>query len=381
MNHIKKIAAQLESDHQKLDGILITSAANEYYAMGFHGEGYVLITRDFCHYTTDSRYIEAAQNIRKEIEAAGNPDAFGSQDKAASDTDLPLKISMICPGQGHIEQAVSFARSKGLLRVGFEEETMTVSEYNRIRAAFPEKVELIPSSTLLTGLRSSKDPEELELIQKAQDITDRAFTEILNDLRPGVTEKEIAARLTYLQMKLGASGNSFDPIAASGANGSMPHAVPTDKPLAEGEFITMDFGAVFQGYCSDMTRTVCIGTPSDEMQLVYDTVLKAQKAGMDLACAQATGAQVHEAAHEVIRQAGYGQYFGHGFGHSLGIEIHEAPTASPRNKEKMPVGAVVSAEPGIYLPGRFGVRIEDITYYRETDCVSLTHSPKELICL
>jgi len=180
---------------------------------------------------------------------------------------------------------------------------------------------------------------------------------------------------------LGASRPSFDPILAAGANGSMPHAVPGDTVIEPGMFVTMDFGGVYHGYCSDMTRTIAVGQPTDEMRLVYDTVLRAQKAGLTAARAGVPGSEVDGAARTVIEQAGYGEYFGHSLGHSLGLEIHESPNFSPTEQTIMPVGAVVSCEPGIYLPGRFGVRIEDVVILREDGCENITASLKELIIL
>ena len=179
----------------------------------------------------------------------------------------------------------------------------------------------------------------------------------------------------------GAQRNSFDPIVACGANGSKPHAIPGQDRIQTGQFVTMDFGCVVDGYCSDMTRTVAVGRPSQEMELVYDTVLRAQQAGIAAARGGVPGAQVHQAAAQVIAQAGYGDYFGHGFGHSLGIEVHENPRFSPLWDRPVPAGACLSAEPGIYLPGKFGVRIEDVIVLTETGCENLTRSPKELIVL
>ena len=196
-----------------------------------------------------------------------------------------------------------------------------------------------------------------------------------------MTEKEIAARLQYLMLHFGAERMSFDPIVASGPNGSMPHAVPTERKIQTGEFVTMDFGCVYKSYCSDMTRTVCVGRPTEEMERVYETVLRAQLTGIAAARAGATGAQIDGAAREVIRRAGYAEYFGHAFGHGVGAEIHESPNATPGNDKPLPVGSVISAEPGIYLPGRFGVRIEDVLVLEEGGCRDLTEAGKELLCL
>ena len=182
-------------------------------------------------------------------------------------------------------------------------------------------------------------------------------------------------------MKHGGEGNSFDPIAVTGKNSSMPHGVPGDTLVQNGDFVTMDFGCLKYGYCSDMTRTVAVGYATDEMKNVYDTVLRAQLAGIKAAEAGVTGRSIDKAARDVIADAGYGEYFGHSFGHSLGLDIHEAPPAAPSVETIMPVGAVISAEPGIYLPGKFGVRIEDVLILREGGCENITHADKNLIIL
>ena len=191
----------------------------------------------------------------------------------------------------------------------------------------------------------------------------------------------LAARLVYELLRRGARKVSFDPIVAAGANGSMPHAVPGETEIQKGMFVTMDFGCVYDGYCSDMTRTVAVGQPTQEMERVYKTVLAAQKAGIAAARAGMPGRELDAAARKVIEEAGYGDYFTHSFGHSLGLEIHESPNASPSEIRPLPVGTVISAEPGIYLPGRFGVRIEDVLVLEEGGCRDITQSPKNLIVL
>ena len=349
MNHLNAITAQL--DAYQLDALCITSQPGEYYAVGLKGEGVVLVTRQGCHYFTDSRYIELAQN-----------------------TVTNADVTMVTPHQDHLALASLVLEHYGLKRVGIEEAYLTVERWQKMKTAFPADTELVPAGKLLTELRSAKTEEELAVMQKAQDITDQVFAEICEFLHAGVTESEVAAQLTYLQMKHGAEGNSFPPIVASGANGSMPHAIPTAKPIQKGEFVTMDFGCIYQGYCSDMTRTVAIGQPSDEMRRVYDAVLEAQLAGIAAAKAGVPGCDVHNAAWD-----GYGDYFGHGFGHSLGIEIHESPNANRANTKPLPAGAVLSAEPGVYLPGKFGVRTEDVIFLTETGNRILTHAPKHLI--
>ena len=354
MNHIAKIASRLPE--YGLDAMLITSESGERYALGFHGEGLLLITREGAHYTTDGRYIEAA---REQITAA--------------------HVSLVTAGSGHLAQARAYLEEKGLHNVGFESGEMTVDAHRRYAQELP--CILTPAQTLLDDLRAAKDEEELDIMRRAQEITDEAFKAILNFIRPGLTEREIAARLVYELMRRGAEKMSFDPIVAAGPNGSRPHAVPGDQVVDTGMFITMDFGCKVEGYCSDMTRTVALGQPTEEMEKVYAAVLAAQKAGINAARAGVTGREVDEAARRCLREEGYEEYFTHSFGHSLGIDIHESPNASPGESRVLPVGAVISAEPGVYLPGRFGVRIEDVLILNESGCEDITRSPKDLIVL
>ena len=353
MNHLEHIAAHLDG----LDAMLLTSEANCYYATGFMGEGVALVTRRGSWYFTDSRYTEAA-------------------DKAIGDAAVIREVSRERPFSALINEALA---ASGAEKVGFEDQRMTVAEH----AVYSEKLHctLTPASALMTELRGSKDEEELSCMTAAQRIAEGALEQILKEIRPGMTEKEIAARLNYLMVSAGAEKTSFDTIVASGPNGSMPHAVPGMRKVREGDFITMDFGCVYKGYCSDMTRTVALGRPSDEMRNVYDIVLQAQLAGIAAAKAGVTGAAIDGAARKVIQDAGYGVCFGHSFGHSLGIDIHEAPNAAPGNDKPMPDGAVVSAEPGIYLPGKFGVRIEDVMILRPDGAQVITKAPKALLVL
>ena len=283
--------------------------------------------------------------------------------------------------RSHLALARDFLAARGLKRVGFESAAVSVAQHRRWQESFPKGCELIPAQELLDGLRASKDEEEIAAMLQAQKITDAAFGEILNYIRPGLTEQEVAARLVYELLRRGARKVSFDPIVAAGANGSMPHAVPGETVIQKGMFVTMDFGCVYDGYCSDMTRTVSVGQPTQEMERVYETVLAAQKAGIAAARAGMPGRELDAAARKVIEEAGYGDSCTHSFGHSLGLEIHESPNASPSEQSVLPTGAVISAEPGIYLPGRFGVRIEDVLVLREGGCEDITHSPKNLIVL
>lgn len=357
MNHFRQIAEALEP--HGLDAMLLTCEANRFYACGFHSagtDGVALVTRQNNYYFTDSRYTEAAERVIRDA-----------------------AVEEVRAGCGYITRINEVIRKENLKTIGFEDEYMTVADHGR----YTEKLtaELVPATDLLQTLRMVKDHTELESMIAAQRIAEKAFTEILNELRPGVTEKEIAARLQYLMLHYGAEDLSFDPIVVSGPNGSLPHGVPSEKLLRNGEFVTMDFGCIKNGYCSDMTRTVAIGSVTEEMRNVYDTVLSAQLAGIACAKAGVSGKMVDAAARDVITQAGYGPYFGHSFGHGVGVEIHESPNASPSNEKALPAGAVISAEPGIYLPGRMGVRIEDVIVILPDGCKDITLAPKELLIL
>ena len=356
MSRFQKIAEKL--DAYGLDAMMVTSAPNRLYAAEFASSaGMAIVTKKGSWFFTDSRYIEVA---RKRIQGA----EIGQNTTKVSLTDLANQV----------------IAEQGVKKLGFEDAYATVSAYN----TWKEKLkgcELVPATELLMELRCVKDEKEIETLIAAQRIAEKALVDVLDFIKPGKTEKEISAYLQYRMLCHGAEKNSFDPIVVSGPNGSMPHGVPSDKPVAEGEFITMDFGCVLNGYCSDMTRTVAVGYVTEEMDKVYHTVLKAQKEGMDTAKAGVLGKVIHEAAAKVIADAGYGEYFGHGFGHGLGVEVHEGLGAAPTSDKPLPAGAVVSAEPGIYIPGKFGVRIEDIMIIGETGSRSIMEAPKELLIL
>lgn len=357
MNHFAAIRERLSA--YGVDAMLLTNEANRFYASGFHStgtDGAALVTKDAAYYWTDSRYIEAA---RLQVEDAA--------------------VELTTPGHGYTAFLNEAVERHGIKTVGFEEEYMTVAALREYREKV--KADFRGATRLLTDLRMVKSSGEIEALVGAQRIAEKAFTEICNDVKVGATEQEIAAKLTYLMLRYGAEDLSFSPIVASGANGSKPHAVPSGKKIGNGEFVTMDFGCVWRGYCSDMTRTVAVGYVTGEMDKVYHTVLRAQLAGIAAAKAGVPGCGVHNAAAEVIADAGYGEYFGHGFGHGVGVEIHEPPRASSTWREPLPAGAVISAEPGIYLPGRFGVRIEDVIIIQEGGCENIHRAPKELLVL
>lgn len=356
MNNIAKIQNALIKN--ELDALLITDEKNQRYAAGFpFTDGYVLVTKEKAWLITDSRYIEAAEL------AAGGCATVQMYDRQHSALSL-------------VKAALSEA---GVSRLGGEERKLSHGDYQDIEKELG--LPLLPAQQLLCDLRASKSAEEIASMIKAQRISEAALEETLHIIKPGMTEREVAAELVYRMLRHGSEGNSFDPIVVTGAKTSMPHGVPGDEVIKSGDFITMDFGSLKDGYCSDMTRTVAVGSASEEMKNVYSVVLEAQLAGIAAAKAGVPGKVIDGAARAVIEKAGYGEHFGHGFGHSLGLDIHEAPNANPRGETLMPEGAVVSAEPGIYLPGRFGVRIEDVMVLHNDGAEVITKAPKELIIL
>ena len=338
--------------------MLITDERNERYACGFpFADGAVLVTKDKTYLFTDSRYIEAAE---KSISSDIILQEFGAGKRLSS-----LIKDALC--ECNVET------------LGGEEESLPYADYLRYEKLLGMK--LTPAQHIFNELRASKSDEEQSYMRKAQAIAEKALDDVLKIIKPGVSERDIAAEITYRLLKHGGEGNSFDPIAVTGLNSSMPHGVPGDTLVKAGDFVTMDFGCVKNGYCSDMTRTVAVGYATDEMKNVYSTVLTAQLEGIKTARAGITGREIDLAARKIIEDAGYGKYFGHSFGHSLGLYIHESPSASPSCETVMPVGAVISAEPGIYIPGKFGVRIEDVLILSENGCEDITKAPKELVVL
>ena len=352
MNNLEKYRSVLNDEVQ---GLFLTSRYSRMYAAEFDiAEGYAIVSKAGARYFTDSRYIESAQKNIKGFEVVD----FGGK--------LADRLN---------ETIAEF----GIGTLGYEEGYLTVRELKVFEERL--KAKFVPVQEKLDAFRASKEPWEIDRMVKAQEITDKAFTEVCDRIREGMTEKELAAELIYCLYKNGGEGLSFDPIVVSGPNTSMPHGVPGDRKLQKGDFITMDFGVLYQGYCSDMTRTVALGYATEEMKKVYDTVLKAQLAGIDVSKAGATGREVDGAARDVIAAAGYGEYFGHSYGHSLGMEVHESPNCTPKNENPIPLGAVCSAEPGIYLPDKFGVRIEDVVIFEQNGCRDITKSPKDLLIL
>ena len=335
-------------------GLLLTSRYSRHYGAEFDiAEGTAVVTKNGCRYFTDSRYIESAENNLKGFEV------------------------LCVDGVGYFKRINDAIADFNVEELWYEENYMTVSDLMGYEKNLNAK--LVPNTAKINGFRGVKEEWELDLMRKAQAITDKAFSEVITRIKAGMTELELQAELIYCLYKNGATGLAFDPIVVSGPNTSLPHGVASERVICEGDFITMDFGASYMGYCSDMTRTVAVGYATEEMKKVYNIVLEAQLAGLAVSKAGAPGQDLDGAARKVITDAGYGKFFGHGYGHSLGLQIHENPSPHGRNTEPMPAGAVASAEPGIYLPGKFGVRIEDTCVFVEGGIEILTKSPKELM--
>jgi len=354
MKNIEKLLSLLNDE---VDGLLLTSRYSRYYGSESDiAEGVAIVTRNGCRYFTDSRYIEAAENTIKGFE-----------------------VLMVDRGNGYTKRLNDAIADFGVSCLGYEEEYLTVAEFRGYEKNLNVKLE--PMNEKINAFRCVKEEWELELMRKAQAIADTAFTEVLTKIKAGMTEKQLQAELIYCLLKNGGEGLSFDPIVVSGPNTSLPHGVAGDRVIQEGDFITMDFGVLYKGYCSDMTRTVAVGYATEEMEKVYNTVLQAQLTGLAATRAGVTGKEIDAAARQVIADAGYGEYFGHGYGHCLGLEVHEEPRVSVGGDRIMEVNMVASAEPGIYLPGKFGVRIEDVVIFREDGYENITHSPKNLIII
>lgn len=353
MNNYLRVQEILEK--LSIDAVLISNGNNMRYVSGFAGEtGYVYISKKRHAVITDFRYT-----IQAETEAEG--------------------YEVITIGNGGYEEAINDVISTdGVNRLGFEAEDMLFSNYNKLKEKLKVK-ELVAIGSEITSMRRIKTPRELEMIKQAEAIGDQVFTEILTFIKPGMTELELAARIEYLLKLKGGQGLSFNAIVASGINSSMPHAVPSNKKIEKGDFLTMDFGCVYEGYCSDMTRTVVIGKATDKQKEIYNLVLKAQQAALDFLKAGYQGKEVDKVARDIIYGAGYEGCFGHGLGHSVGLHIHENPRLSMLEEDIILAGMTETVEPGIYIKGFGGVRIEDLVVVTEDGIENFTHSDKSLI--
>ena len=354
---INGIKSVLQSSEEAL---FITNQNNIGYFCGFfNSEGVMLVTTEKAFLFVDFRYIEAAKKKSSCCEVI----CFS---KLAADL---LKV----------------LKDNSVNKLYFEASDITVARFNSFKSLFNEnKIECNSSSTLdkaICNLRIIKDETEIDKIQKAQQITEKAYNEVLNFLKAGVSEKEIAARLEFLMKMNGAENISFDLITVTGKKTSLPHGVPSDDVVKEGDFFTFDIGAVYEGYHSDTTRTIAIGYATDEMQEIYSIVLKAQLAALEKIKSGVLCREIDKTARDIIDNAGYGKFFGHSTGHGVGLDIHEAPNVSPKSDIKLEKGMIITDEPGIYLPEKFGVRIEDMVCVTEEGCKNFVSLPKELIIL
>lgn len=354
---IKELQKKL-SEQGKGCCALIISPENRKYFTGFESsDGFLLLSPERSVFITDGRYIEAAE-------------------KQISGCEIML-LGKTYP------QLAGILGEMNCHRLLVESTRMTVSTYNSLKGVL-KNISISTDTTLdalINTLRSVKTKYEVESIIKAQRIAEDAFRHILTFIKEGVTEKEIALELDFYMLRNGGEALSFETIAVSGKNSSMPHGVPSDKRVEKGDFITMDFGTVINGYHSDMTRTVALGFATDEMKNVYSAVLDAQLCCLDGLKSGVSCKNGDELARRVIRDRGYGQYFTHSTGHGVGVEIHEFPNLSPASDSILQVGNIVTVEPGIYIPDSFGVRIEDMALITENGCENLTNAPKDLIIL
>ena len=337
-----------------LEALLVTRLPNTRFLTGFTGSnGQIVMTGDVGVFFTDGRYTEQSRHEVPDLE------------RVIYSADFPQALAAAC---GKL----------GVTRVGFEAAGVTYKTYEELTAK-ADGLLLSPVGDEVERLRWIKDEEELRLIDRAQEATDSAFDEILGKLREGVTERDLALELESAMRRAGADGLSFETIMAFGENAAEPHHDPTDRPLRRGDVVKMDFGALAGGYHADMTRTVAFGEPPAELREVHDLVRRAQQAGIDAVRAGITGKEADRASRRVIEEAGQGEAFSHSLGHGVGLEVHEGPTLRSISDDVLPSGAVVTVEPGVYLPGLGGVRIEDMVEVTQDGCRVIPRSRRDLV--
>lgn len=341
---------------EQVPALLITNETNRRYMTGFTGSaGYVVITENRAVLLTDFRYM---------TQAPAQATAFEVVEHAPK----------------HAETIAAIMAEEGLHQLGFEQHDLTYSAYQNYVSALPG-IELVPTDGWIEALRMIKDQDEIAILKEAAQLADRTFSHVLSILKPGIMEQELALEIEMFVRRNGASSTSFETIVASGERSALPHGKASDRVLGNHEFVKFDFGALYKGYCSDITRTVMLGTPTDKHKEIYSIVLEAQLAALDGIKPGMTGKEADSIAREVIKKHGYGDYFGHGLGHAIGMEIHEAPRLSPAGEIVLQPGMTVTVEPGIYLPGFGGVRIEDDIIITESGIEVITGSTKELITI
>jgi Xaa-Pro aminopeptidase len=338
---------------EELDALIITKPSNRRYLSGFTGSsGYLLLTEREDILVTDFRYAEQA--------------AAQAQ-----------KFRVVRQGLEHMQTLRELIDCYGLKKVGIEKEVTTLSSFEEYQKSIPGAV-FVPVSDPVAAWRRIKSAEEIGLIRKAIEIADRTFLHLKGFVTAGQTEKEVALEIEFFMRRLGSERNAFEIIVASGGRSSLPHGTATDKVIARGELVTVDFGAVYSGYRSDITRTLVMGPPDERQKSIYELVLRAQKAAVESIKPGLKSSEVDMVARSIISEAGYGSNFGHGLGHGLGLDIHEGPRLSPLDETMLEPGMVVTVEPGLYLPGWGGVRIEDVVAVTPQGCEVLTRSPKNL---
>jgi len=353
MDKLAKLREMLPS--LGVDGMLITGATNRRYMTGFTGSaGVVLISPAEAKLIVDFRYVEQAAEQAPEYEV--------------------VRIRDSLPDQVALE-----AEKMGIARLAFERDHITFGAYEEYSGKV--KARLTPAAGVVESLRMIKTEQEIECLRKAADIADRTFSRVLELIRPGVAEKEIADEMESIMRQLGADSSGFAPIIASGWRAALPHGLASDKKIEKGDAVILDFGACYRGYRSDMTRTVAVGDPGDRIRQIYEIVLDTQRSCLARLGPGVSCREVDETTHEAVRLRGYGEHFGHGSGHGIGLDIHEEPFFSPKSDKTLQPGMVVTFEPGIYLPGLGGVRIEDDVLITAEGAEVITRSPKELIVL
>ena len=353
MNRIAKLREAFARN--AVDGVLITSYENMLYYSGFKcAEAYLLITGKDAYVFTDFRYTIQARDEAKDCRVI----------EISNDT-LIAKIK-------------ETLKADGVRACGFEEEKLTVSQFRQFDAL---SVQLKPMSRGISSFRAVKDAGEIENLRIAQSMADKAFELFLGRVKPGMTEVEAAAELDYLCRLQGSEGPSFDTIIGSGPNGAMCHAIPGKRKLADGDLVVVDFGCMYNGYHSDMTRTFGIGKVSDKCRKIYDIVLEAQLNALESLKSGISGREFDRIARDCISSYGYGEAFGHSLGHGFGLEIHEKPRASKLSEDILLAGMTITDEPGIYLEGEFGVRIEDDLVVTEDGCINLANTTKKLMII
>jgi Xaa-Pro aminopeptidase len=348
---------KLKSSFEKLDidGLLITSNYNRRYISNFTGSaGVVLVGKGRSLFITDFRYVEQATKQCQGFEIVQHSGTL-------------------------VEEVATQAKKLGIKKLGFEQDHLTFSAYSTYERAV--EANLVPVSGVVEKLRLIKTTSEIKILKEAADIADAAFKHILDFIQPGKTELEVSNELEFFMRNAGATSSSFDIIVASGYRSALPHGVASNKLIESGDFITLDFGAYYQGFVSDITRTVAVGEPNAKLKEIYDIVLEAQLRGMAGIKPGMSGRAADALTRDYITEKGYGEYFGHSTGHGIGLEVHEGPALSSKSEIILEPGMIVTVEPGIYIPQLGGVRIEDDTLITETGNETLTHSTKELIIL